>query len=426
MYFGSQWIDKTAYGRIITESSWRPKSWKWRQLTAVLQFGTHSFWCLKSSTIPQQRQQRTRNGKNWRKFRRGTWRKSEVRKRWSMKQRRRAQKFFSPHWWTCDVFQNCWIGDKSTKNTTVELYFEVILFQTTQELIQYSLNKDHQHQKWQQQKSWTLSPVCQIARDKQRTQYLLIPLSTWRMYSKLLKFPKSECQDIWIRLPRHKKWPKSWSCMEDPVVPLERNLYGHTLAGLSWERQFEKIQLKHGWEKIPNWECFFVNHEKGFFSCVYVDDIKLAGKERNLDPMWKVLNKEVDFGRTNIFHGSWKLWMRSTTMPNKQRYCGQLQNHVWISNFRGESGEITTQNFRIFHGLMRRRVMQRNVWSDIVSKPTSLHNNSTKYVLHASMTTTSMRKNEICWRIVTSMLSNWSEIFILGTNWTTWYSMVIK
>ena len=34
---------------------------------------------------------------------------------------------------------------------------------------------------------------------------------------KLLKVPKSECPDIWIRLPRH-KWPKSWSSMEDPVV----------------------------------------------------------------------------------------------------------------------------------------------------------------------------------------------------------------
>ena len=64
---------------------------------------------------------------------------------------------------------------------------------------------------------------------------------------KLLKIPKSECPDIWIRLPRH-KWPKSWSSMEDPVVPLERNLYGHPLAGLLWERQFEKILLKHGWE----------------------------------------------------------------------------------------------------------------------------------------------------------------------------------
>ena len=65
---------------------------------------------------------------------------------------------------------------------------------------------------------------------------------------KLLKIPKSECPDIWIRLPRH-KWTKSWSSMEDPVVPLERNLYGHPLTGLLWERLFEKIQLKYGWEK---------------------------------------------------------------------------------------------------------------------------------------------------------------------------------
>ena len=32
-------------------------------------------------------------------------------------------------------------------------------------------------------------------------------------------------------LDKH-KWPKSWSTVEDPVVPLERNLYGHPLAGL--------------------------------------------------------------------------------------------------------------------------------------------------------------------------------------------------
>ena len=40
---------------------------------------------------------------------------------------------------------------------------------------QYSLNKDHQHHKWQQQRSWISYPDCQDAQDKQRTQYLLIP-----------------------------------------------------------------------------------------------------------------------------------------------------------------------------------------------------------------------------------------------------------
>ena len=116
----------------------------------------------------------------------------------------------------------------------------------------------------------------------------------------LLKIPKSECPDMWIRLPRH-KWFKSWSSMEDPVVPLERNLYGHLLAGLLWERQFENILLKHGWEKIPNWECLFVHREKGLYLSVYVDDIKLAGKKQNLDPRCKVPNKEVDLGEPTSF-----------------------------------------------------------------------------------------------------------------------------
>ena len=75
-------------------------------------------------------------------------------------------------------------------------------------LVQYSLN----------------NPDCQGAEDKQRTQYLLIPCV------KILTIPKSECPDVWIRVPRL-KWPKSWCSMEDPVVALERNLYGHREAG---------------------------------------------------------------------------------------------------------------------------------------------------------------------------------------------------
>ena len=89
--------------------------------------------------------------------------------------------------------------------------------------------------------------------------------------------------------------------MEDPVVPLERNLYGHPLARLLWERQFEKILLKHGWEKVSNLEMSLCTSGEGLFSSVYVDDIKLAGKKQILDPMWKVLNKDVDVGEPTSF-----------------------------------------------------------------------------------------------------------------------------
>ena len=120
---------------------------------------------------------------------------------------------------------------------------------------------------------------------------------------KLLKIPKSECPDIWIRLPRH-KWPKSWSSMEDPVVPLERNLYGHPLAGLLWERQFEKILLQHGWEMVLNWECLFVHREKGLFLSEYVDDSNWLERNKTL----------IRCGKYSIKKSIWENQHHSLTM----------------------------------------------------------------------------------------------------------------
>ena len=117
------------------------------------------------------------------------------------------------------------------------------------DLMQYLQNKDHQHHKWLQQKVMVIIsrlPGCAGQAADVASAYTHVKMEDAH---KLLKIPKSECPDIWIRLPRN-KWPKSWSSMEDPVVPLERNLYGHPLAGLLWERQFEKFLLKYGWEKV--------------------------------------------------------------------------------------------------------------------------------------------------------------------------------
>ena len=56
----------------------------------------------------------------------------------------------------------------------------------------------------------------------------------------LKKFQNRSVQTIWIGLPRH-EWPKSWSTMEDPVVPLERNLYGHPIL---WQDYYGKGNLR--------------------------------------------------------------------------------------------------------------------------------------------------------------------------------------
>ena len=45
-----------------------------------------------------------------------------------------------------------------------------------------------------------------------------------------------------------------------------------------------------------------VNREIGLLLSVNVDDIKLAGKKQNIDPIWKILVKEVDLGEpTSLF-----------------------------------------------------------------------------------------------------------------------------
>ena len=58
---------------------------------------------------------------------------------------------------------------------------------------------------------------------------------------------------------------------------------------------------------------------------MYVDDIKLAGKRQNLDPMWKVLNKEVDLGEPTSF-------LDHENLGCTQRQCEISKNTV--DNYR--------------------------------------------------------------------------------------------
>ena len=61
------------------------------------------------------------------------------------------------------------------------------------------------------------------------------------------------------------------SSMEDPVVPLELNLYGHPSAGLLWERLFEKILLKYGWGRFPIGNADSYTVKKGYsYLCMWM------------------------------------------------------------------------------------------------------------------------------------------------------------
>ena len=155
MYLGSQWIHKTAYGRISTKLTWGPCCTKKGLFTAALEFGTQIY--SNASSHKKIQQQKAAVDKEWAKlerFRCGIKQKSETNLTWLMKQKG-AKSSLTSVIWSC-IPQ--WYCKKTSQGVT-----------------QYSPNKDHQHLKWQQQKSWISSPDCQVAQDKQLTQYLLLP-----------------------------------------------------------------------------------------------------------------------------------------------------------------------------------------------------------------------------------------------------------
>ena len=115
-----------------------------------------------------------------------------------------------------------------------------------------------------------------------------------------LKLPKSDCPDIWIRLPRY-KWPKTCNNIREPLVPLERNLCGRSLAGLLWERHFEKALLENGCEKSTNLG-MSVRPSSARFVLVRMRGGLSIGKEKqNLESMWKKLMTHVDLEKPTKF-----------------------------------------------------------------------------------------------------------------------------
>ena len=240
---------------------------------------------------------------------------------------------------------------------------------------------------------------------------------------KLLKIPKLECPDIWIRLPRHK-----WAKIMVQYGRSSRSSWAKSVRSSSGRTVMGKAFLRGSyWSTV--WKRFPIGNASSYtmkkdcsYLCVCVDDInKLAGKKQNIDPMWKVLNKDVDLGEPTSF-------LDHVYLGCTQRQC-EISKDI-VDNYRQYLNPEFPQEhlknyhagtfFVFLHGPTMCKVMWRNVWNDIASWQTGRLNNSTKYLHHALMTIISKKKTwSVCRRIVKSVLSNCSEMLVLGTYWKT-------
>ena len=112
--------------------------------------------------------------------------------------------------------------------------------------------------------------------------------------SRLLMLPETECSTVRIKLPRNRR-PKHWDNIDNPVDPLERNLYGLPLAGLFWDRRWNEVSLQESFGKGTPIGNFFLFTNKQLFLSVYVDDQKMAGRTASLAPLCSKLKKKIDF-----------------------------------------------------------------------------------------------------------------------------------
>ena len=67
--------------------------------------------------------------------------------------------------------------------------------------------------------------------------------------------------------------------MEDPVVPLERNLFGHLLAAFSIGKAIRESSIGTQLGRSSKFVSLIVTREEGLFLSVHVDDIKTGWEE---------------------------------------------------------------------------------------------------------------------------------------------------
>ena len=233
-------------------------------------------------------------------------------------------------------------------------------------------------------------PGCRRTSSRRSIRYY--PGSKWKMHQRYWKFQKvrmSRYLDTSTEAQMAKIMVQCWrsSCSSWPKSV--RSSFGRTCYG---KGNLRKSFCSTVGKRSQTGDAYSLNQEKGLFFSVYVDDIKLAGKKQNINPMWKVLNKEFDLGEPTSF-------LDHVYLGCTQREC-QINTDI-VDNYRnmfecrisaGAMENCQKQKPRwnlmpklYLHGPMMWKVMQRNAWKDIANMQGKQLSNFSKSQRHAWM-----------------------------------------
>ena len=214
-----------------------------------------------------------------------------------------------------------------------------------------------------------------------------------------------------------------------PVWKTQSFLLSDIFMVILWQDCYGKGNLRKSYwstfgRRFPIGNAYSYTVKKGFFLSVCVDDIKFAGKKQNINPMWKVLNKEVDLGEPTSF-------LDHVYLGCTQRQC-EISKDVVDNNRNMFESRISQEQLKktmlgnyayffvvIWHGGSCKEMCGTILWVGKQDDSTTLQSINSMHWWSSFQ----RRSIEIRGRIVKSMLSNGSDMFALGTHWKTWYSI---
>ena len=164
--------------------------------------------------------------------------------------------------------------------------------------------------------------------------------------------------------------------MEDPVVLPERNLYGHLVAGILWDSQFDEVLFEYGWEKVSNEELFTCHASKTTILIRICGQYQIGRQDRKHTTkstltwenqhqfptmkIWVVL-EECQISKVHVVKRTSKTCSKQEfPLEPKKNYLQELQENLMQKSF--------------LLGRTTWKVVQRNVWKDIENSLQFSHN----------------------------------------------------
>ena len=135
-------------------------------------------------------------------------------------------------------------------------------------------------------------------------------------------------------------------------TPTRRSLVGKTVRGSSlWTGMEKKYRIGN--------VCLCIEEQR--LLSVFVDDIKMAGRQQNVAPMWKKLMKLVDLGEPTSL-------LDHVHLGCTQRECGPNENNCWVQR----NVRITIfcwcywKNYQDGRNLTQKRLRGLTTWKDML------------------------------------------------------------